>query len=183
MSDRRYSLKHVPGSEALAFLAGMSQIDQDVAYPTILFQRSTIINNTVLRDTQDRKVLDGWEFWCDGIIARIEPLAADTRSPSQFFYVNVKESGSGKLMFPDDVPASLLSGAAGGAVGAALVPAEQYSGFTSRTFKLPYVYQSGSTITFQFSSDGNLAAGARICEIALTGYMVRKGILVMEEGR
>ena len=180
MSDRYKPLSPVPGSKALAFLAGMSQLDTDVCYPTCIFQRSTLISNTVLSDSQDRKVLGDWEFWCDGILARIESVVTDVRPASQFLWINVKESGSGKQMFPDDMPVSLLSGASGAAVGGATFPTENYNGFTSRTFEIPFIFRAGATITFQFRSDGTLPAGARVSEIMLTGYMVRKGAVVLD---
>ena len=182
MGDMNFKIHHVKGSEALAFLAGMAELNTDIVYPTVLFQRSMNITDVVLADSQDRKILGDWEFWVDGVFSRVEPLRADLRSPSQFVWINVKESGNGRLLFNDDTPVSLISGAAGAAVAGAVVPAENYNGISGRTFKVPYIYRAGSTISFKWISDGNLAAGARICETMLTGYMVRKGLVIVDQG-
>lgn len=178
MSDRyTFNLPDPDGSDILAYLKGLSAIDIEVCSYDILPFRSTILTNTVLTDRVTQILGKDFDFVCDGIQAYVQPLAADTVPVSQHVYVQFRTTGRGRQMFTNDngIPLSLLCASIG--TGASLA-AVAYSPTNARLQRVPTVYPAGSEITAYFLGEAGLGAVARIVDIGLLGYQVRKGLLV-----
>ena len=187
MASRAISIQldHVPGSDLLQYLRGLEQISPDVCRPVIIPFRTTAL---VGGGTQwaEVPISSDYDFVCDGMMGHVESHATDTRMPSQWIMFNFREGGRGFDMFPDPIPMSLLTTSIGGTGGAGLVmPTVSHQGSICREFRVPYVFAGNSRIRCTWTADALLATIPgpllRVVDMALVGYLVRAGMVVVSK--
>lgn len=173
-----FEIDHVPGSDLLQYLRGLEQISPDVCRPVILpFRTTTLIGGGTA--FAEQPVSSDYDFVCDGLVGHVEALVADTRMPSQWVFMNIREGGRSYDMFPDPIPMSLLTTSIGGTGGAgAVMPSVSHQGALCREFRVPYIFGGNSRVRCNWTADAGLGAGARVVDVALIGYYVRAGLIV-----
>jgi hypothetical protein len=176
-----YRIKDVARSDVLAFLAGMEKIHPDFCYPTTLPFRNITLSSAAPSVFDEEQVPSNFDFYCDEVMASINPVAADAIDIARVSYVNFRGEGLNRDVFSTQVSLSRFGFTTGVNGAAANVPQMSISIGNSLHFKVPYVFEAGQLIRANFTCDAALGGTAHIIEAWLSGYMVRTELLVLPE--